>query len=80
MKKRFAGREYVLLFEREPVFAEPIVRRLRAAGIAARAFGPYADFAGILPEATGPVGVWVPAEAEDEARALLEDAGGDPRD
>lgn len=80
MKKRHAGIDYVMLLECEPVLAEPLVRRLREAGIAARVFGPYADFAGILPEATGPVGVWVPAAAEAEARALLEDAGGDARD
>lgn len=80
MKKHHAGTDYVMLLECEPVLAEPIVRRLREAGIAARVFGPYADFAGILPEATGPVGVWVPEAAEAEARALLEDAGGDARD
>ncbi|WP_287418245.1 DUF2007 domain-containing protein [Oceanithermus sp.] len=80
MKKRHAGIDYVMLLECEPVLAEPMVRRLREAGIAARVFGPYTDFAGILPEATGPVGVWVPVAAEAEARALLEDAGGDARD
>jgi len=80
VKKHHAGADYVMLLECEPLLAEPIVRRLREAGIAARVFGPYADFAGILPEATGPVGVWVPEAAEAGARALLEDEGGDARD
>ncbi len=80
MKKHYAGADYVMLAECEPALAEPLVRRLRAAGIAARIFGPYTDFAGILPEATGPVGVWVPEAAADAARALLEDAGGDTGD
>jgi hypothetical protein len=80
VKKHHAGVDYVMLLECEPVLAEPLVRRLREAGIAARIFGPYADFGGILPEATGPVGVWVPEAAEAEARALLEDPGGDARD
>jgi len=77
VKKHHAGIDYVMLLECEPVLAEPIVRRLREAGIPARVFGPYADFAGVLPEATGPVGVWVPEAAEAEARTILEGADGD---
>jgi len=80
VKKHHAGVDYVLLLECEAPLAEGWVERLRAAGIAARIFGPFSDFSGLMPEGVGRVGVWVPEAAEAEARAWLEDDGGDAGD
>ncbi len=77
--RHYAGHDYALLLECEAPLAEGIVERLRAAGIAARIFSSYTDLAGIIAEG-GPVGVWVPVEAEEEARRLLEGDDGDARD
>ncbi|WP_457637223.1 hypothetical protein [Oceanithermus sp.] len=79
-RRRYAGREYVLLLECEAPLAEGLAGRLREAGIAARVFSPYYDLAGIVPGGTGPVGVWVPLEAEEEARRLMGGEDGDVGD
>ena len=75
-QRHYAGHDYELILECEAPLALGLVERLREKGIAARIFSPYTDLVGIVNEAVGTVGVWVPVEAAEEARRLLEVGNG----
>ena len=78
-QRHYAGHDYELILECEAPLALGLVEQLREKGIAARIFSPYTDLVGIVNEAVGTVGVWVPVEAAEEARRLLEVGNGNSR-